>query len=175
MDISQLLQHTSLGEPGLSEISVGSNSSNGSSGGSGSKSQQRFMPVNLSIRPAPSSVPPHSVAMPPSISMPHSILGLNKGSHGQMGGHSPSLNQNPHPVSIPSHEVFVGNLSYFCQEHDLFALFDEYAHVKNVRIVWNEDRSRPLMYGFVLLANQHEVFEMKKLLDGHLFMGRPLR
>ncbi len=78
-------------------------------------------------------------------------------------------------ISVPSHEVFVGNLSYFCQEHDLFTLFDEYSHAKNVRIVWNEDHSRPLMYGFVVLASQQEVMEIKKLLDGHLFMGRHLR
>ena len=84
-------------------------------------------------------------------------------------------NQTSHPVSVPSHEVFVGNLSYFCQEHDLFTLFDEYSHAKNVRIVWNEDHSRPLMYGFVVLASQQEVMEIKKLLDGHLFMGRHLR
>ncbi len=86
-----------------------------------------------------------------------------------------SNNQTSHPVSVPSHEVFVGNLSYFCQEHDLFTLFDEYSHAKNVRIVWNEDHSRPLMYGFVVLASQQEVMEIKKLLDGHLFMGRHLR
>lgn len=70
--------------------------------------------------------------------------------------------------------MFVGNLSYFCEEYDLFTLFNEYAHVKNVRIVWNENHSRPLMYGFVVLASHQEVQEIKKLLDGHLFMGRKL-
>lgn len=80
-----------------------------------------------------------------------------------------------HAISVPSHEIFVGNLSYFCEERDLFALFDEYGHVKNVRIVWNDERTRPLMYGFVLLASHQEVIEMKKLLDNHLFMGRHLR
>jgi RNA recognition motif-containing protein len=72
-------------------------------------------------------------------------------------------------------EVFVGNLSYFCEEHDLFDLFDGFAEVTHVRIVRNPENNRTLMFGFVTLSTVHEAKEMAKLLHGQLFMARKLR
>jgi RNA recognition motif-containing protein len=72
-------------------------------------------------------------------------------------------------------EVFVGNLSYFCEEQDLFNLFDAYVEVTHVRIVRNPENNKTLMFGFVTLSTVHEAKEMAKLLHGQLFMGRKLR
>ncbi len=70
--------------------------------------------------------------------------------------------------------VYVGNLSYFCRESDLFDLFEPLAVVQEVRVVRNEQRSRSLSYGFVTLETIHEANEMQRLLDGTFFMGRRL-
>lgn len=146
-----------------------------------SNKSNKLNSVNLSMRPSPTA----SDAVIQSSPAPTFLAGVGQFPPMAMFDQfnhpippvvaSNSNSSTSHPVSVPSHEVFVGNLSYFCQEHDLFTLFDEYSHAKNVRIVWNEDHSRPLMYGFVVLASQQEVMEIKKLLDGHLFMGRHLR
>ncbi len=72
-------------------------------------------------------------------------------------------------------ELFVGNLSYFCEEKDIFALFNDYSTVTNVRIMRTDDQTRSLKYGFVVIANHQELEEICRLLNGHLFMGRCLR
>ena len=72
-------------------------------------------------------------------------------------------------------EIFVGNLSYFCQESDLFDLFNTYAHVDNVRIITADNGTRPLMFGFVRLQTPAEALQMMKLLDSHLFQGRRIK
>jgi RNA recognition motif-containing protein len=71
--------------------------------------------------------------------------------------------------------VFVGNLSYFCEESDLFELFNQYGRVQHVRIVRNDTNTRSLMFGFVTLSSVHEAREMERLLNNHLFMGRSMR
>jgi RNA recognition motif-containing protein len=71
--------------------------------------------------------------------------------------------------------AFVGNLSYFCREKDLYELFSPYSCVKNVRVMYNEDRSRSLMFGFVELSSEYETQAMIELLNGNMFMGRRLK
>ncbi len=84
-------------------------------------------------------------------------------------------------LSIPSrphsqpNEIFVGNLSYFCDEVHLYELFNQYAHVTNVRVVRTEDRSRSLLFGFVAFRTSTEMNEMTSLLNNHLFMGRVMK
>jgi hypothetical protein len=72
-------------------------------------------------------------------------------------------------------ELFVGNLSYFCEEKDLYALFEENGHVEDVRIIKNDSGTRSLMFGFVTMSTIHETREMEKLLNGQMFMGRKLK
>lgn len=73
-------------------------------------------------------------------------------------------------------EVFVGNLSYFCEEQHLYELFYEYSTVTNVRIIRGEGTSkRSLRYGFVAMSSLTEVQGVCRLLNNHLFMGRRLR
>ncbi len=72
-------------------------------------------------------------------------------------------------------EIFVGNLSYFCDEKDLYQLFQDYSTVTNVRIMRGGEQQRPLLFGFVTVTSRQELLEMCLLLNGHLFMGRHLR
>ena len=91
-------------------------------------------------------------------------------------GHADSF-RIPMPNASPRNplEVFVGNLSYFCEEKDLYELFNQYSTVTNVRVMRNDDKSRSLMFGFIVLTSRTEVEEICRLLHGHLFLGRHLR
>ncbi len=77
--------------------------------------------------------------------------------------------------SEESNGVFVGNLSFFCEECHLYDLFLEYGQVQHARIVRNDNNSRSLLFGFVTMSSPHEAAEMARLLNNHLYMGRSLR
>ncbi len=101
----------------------------------------------------------------------------------QTGGRMPT---SSYQQSLPSENgsnsnqtgknvLFVGNLSYFCEERDLVELFDHCAHVHGVRIMRNASRTRSLMFGFVILASDHEASEIERIFNGSFFMGRNLK
>lgn len=96
----------------------------------------------------------------------------SRGGHAKLQHSAVESNKlNPSPEST----LFVGNLSFFCEERHLFELFDQYAHVHHVRIMRNDFRTRSLMFGFVTLGSLHEANELERLLNGTFFMGRKLR
>lgn len=125
--------------------------------GMGMSQQQRHHPHQMMMPPSSLSLPLHSLRTSPPLSSNASVNGAS--------------------TSTPTGtiEVFVGNLSYFCEEKDLYTLFNEYFAVNHVRIMKNEDRTRSLMYGFVTANSLQEAQEMTRLLNGHLFMGRHLK
>jgi RNA recognition motif-containing protein len=88
----------------------------------------------------------------------------------------PSLltSQPSRPKTSPC-EIFVGDLSFFCQEHDLYNLFAQFGNVQNVRIIRNGDRQRSLTFGFVAMSSPQEARDMMNLFNGHMFMGRNLK
>lgn len=92
---------------------------------------------------------------------------------GMLGASSSDLNKTI--KNYKPNELFIGNLSYFCEEKDLFELFDQYGNVEDVRIIKNDTGTRSLMFGFVTMSSVHEAREMEKLLNGHMFMGRRIR
>jgi RNA recognition motif-containing protein len=71
--------------------------------------------------------------------------------------------------------IFVGNLSFFCEEKHLYDLFHQYSHVDHVRILQNSNKTKSLMYGFVTVTGDAEAKELVHMLDNHLFMGRRLK
>ena len=71
--------------------------------------------------------------------------------------------------------LYVGNLSYFCNEEDLTKLIQQYGEPLDVEISRNRRQSKSLMFGFVTMATIAEAEEIIDLLDGHLFMGRNLK
>ncbi len=99
-----------------------------------------------------------------------------------------------------ANELFVGNLSFFCQEQDLYGLvldiFDEiynrnslnlmqplpvrpimdhHQHISAVRIVRSDDGSRSLLFGFVTLNNKEVARLLLDKMQGRMFMGRNLK
>jgi RNA recognition motif-containing protein len=87
-----------------------------------------------------------------------------------MNSQSAALIPNHHPK-----EIFCGNLSLFCEENDLLHLFTEYAKVRAVRIIRNQERTKSLMFGFVRFETVGEAEEMARLFNGQMFQGRRLK
>ncbi len=71
--------------------------------------------------------------------------------------------------------VFVGNLSYFCEEQHLRELVANYCRPESVRVIWNDDNTKSLMFGFVRLSSPQEAEHLERILDGMFFMGRHIR
>ncbi len=71
--------------------------------------------------------------------------------------------------------LFVGNLSFFCQESDLFKLFSTFGLVECCRIVLNDSRTKSLMYGFVGMSTHEASMSATLALDNKMFMGRNMK
>eukprot|EP01031_Cornospumella_fuschlensis_P027844 gene27844-33625_t len=71
-------------------------------------------------------------------------------------------------------QLFLGDLSYFCTEEDIFALFRGYGHILSVQ-VRRGARGDSLMHGFVTLESSDFARKAIADLDGTDFMGRTLR
>ncbi len=101
--------------------------------------------------------------------------------------HSKRRKNNPN-------ELFVGNLSYFCEEQDLYDLFSniltqrqlefgqpvEVAVLTNtvsaVRIIYSDGQPRrSLMFGFVTLHSLKDANFCASRLQNVMFMGRKLK
>ena len=72
-------------------------------------------------------------------------------------------------------EVFVGDLSFFCQELHLLELFSNYGPVTDVRVKRSDRGNRTLMYGFVRMAELDHAAKAAAELHGKLYMGRKMR
>lgn len=72
-------------------------------------------------------------------------------------------------------DVFVGDLSYFCREKDLLELFTQYGQVISCHIVYNDQRTRSLMYGFVTMSTEAEARSVSATLNNQVFMGRCIK
>ncbi len=91
---------------------------------------------------------------------------------------SPTPSNGSGTSNKPNNEgniLFVGNLSFFCEDKHLYDLFNQYAHVEHVRILQNSNKTKSLMYGFVTVYSEEEATELVHLFDEHLFMGRRLK
>ena len=80
------------------------------------------------------------------------------------------LNLNPHSASL-----FIGNLSIYCIEKDLFNLFSKYGNVQAVIVKTNSKTKLGLGYGFVRFSTREEAAIAMRELHGSIFMGREIR
>jgi RNA recognition motif-containing protein len=75
----------------------------------------------------------------------------------------------------PKIELFVGDLSFFCQEQNLLELFEPFGHIVEARVRRSDNKGHSLMYGFVKMSNLAEAEKAAQALNDKLFMGRSLR
>ena len=76
------------------------------------------------------------------------------------------------PVETP--RLYVGNLSYDANEHDLEELFKGIGTVKNVEIIYNRHTHRSRGYGFVQMLNVDDAEQAVEVLHDQPFMGRDM-
>jgi nucleolin len=72
-------------------------------------------------------------------------------------------------------KLFVGNLTWGCDEGALQQLFSDFGTVVDAKVVYDRDSGRSRGFGFVTLENASEVDAAIKNLDGAEFEGRQLR
>jgi len=78
-------------------------------------------------------------------------------------------------MSLGKSTLFLGDLSAFCSEADIHALFAPYGEVTEIKIMRSEETLRNLSYGFLKFANPASAKKAMNALDGLLFGGRHLR
>lgn len=71
--------------------------------------------------------------------------------------------------------LFVGDLSYFCEESHLKELFSKYGEVLNLEIKRGKSTGESLMHGFVEMNNISSAESAMVDLNETLFMGRRIR
>lgn len=70
--------------------------------------------------------------------------------------------------------LFLGDLSYFCTEEDLCAIFAPFGNISTVR-VRRGVTGESLMHGFIALDSHEAAKQAIAELDGKIFMGRSMR
>lgn len=72
-------------------------------------------------------------------------------------------------------EIFVGNLSVFVTERDLYELFVPYRGLRSVRLKTGRDGVANAGFGFVQFSSREEAEYAVVDLNGASFMGKQLR
>jgi RNA recognition motif-containing protein len=78
-------------------------------------------------------------------------------------------------VAQSSSTLFVGDLSIFCQEKDLFELFQSFGSIEAIEIKRSEKNKPCLAYGFIRYTYRESAEMANEKLNGLLYMGRFLR
>ncbi len=71
-------------------------------------------------------------------------------------------------------KIFVGNLSFDIDEHDLEALFTEFGEVERATIARHERSRHPRGFGFVEMPDSEEASLAIEALNGKQVQGRAL-
>ena len=74
-----------------------------------------------------------------------------------------------------STRLYVGNLSFEATGDDLKEIFSQTGEVEEAIIVTRPGGGRPRGFGFVTMADEQDVAEAIRQLDGQELGGRPLR
>ena len=70
--------------------------------------------------------------------------------------------------------IYVGNLQYKVQEHDLREVMEEFGAVLSVKLISDKVSGRSKGFGFVEMSNDDEAKEAIRSLNGKDFQGRPM-
>lgn len=85
----------------------------------------------------------------------------------------PVVGSSSSSAAARARTIFVGDLSYFCTEEDLFRLFASAGNILHVSIARRGETS--LMYGFVELDSMERAERISEEFNGQIYMGRNLR
>ena len=71
--------------------------------------------------------------------------------------------------------IFVGDLSIYCSEKDLFEAFKHCGAIEAVRIKRGGPEKVNLLYGFIKFASKDEAENARREMNGHILLGRAIR
>ena len=71
--------------------------------------------------------------------------------------------------------LFLGDLSYFCTEHDLQKAFGPFGAIVDIRIIRNKSTKKSLSYGFVEYNNASSAGAAMREMNGKIVCGRAIR
>lgn len=71
--------------------------------------------------------------------------------------------------------LFVGDLSNYCTEQEITALFSTFGSVSGVQLHNGAKSGRATSYAFVSLGSFEAVELARRYLDGHHFCGRKIK
>jgi RNA recognition motif-containing protein len=94
----------------------------------------------------------------------------NKSASSYTSNESPSSQE-----STPNSTLFVGDLSLFTNEVDLYNLFIAFGELVEIKIMRCEETMKNLSYGFVKFIEHESAVNSMKGLHGYILNGRPLR
>ncbi len=72
-------------------------------------------------------------------------------------------------------KLYVGNLSYQTQEHDLREAFAQFGEVVSANVVTDRDTGRSRGFGFVEMGTEEEARSAEQSLNGKELDGRTLK
>lgn len=71
--------------------------------------------------------------------------------------------------------LFLGDLSLFCSEQDIYEKFIIYGEIIEIRIKRSKETGKGLSYGFIEFLHTHSALQAMTEMNGVVFRGRPLR
>jgi RNA recognition motif-containing protein len=72
-------------------------------------------------------------------------------------------------------KLYVGNLNFQTQEHELRDLFSQHGEVVSADVISDRDTGRSRGFGFVEMATEEAARAAESALDGQEFDGRQLK
>lgn len=72
-------------------------------------------------------------------------------------------------------DIFVGNIPYQATADELQALFEPYGQVTSASVITDRDTGRSRGFGFVSMSDPVAGSAAIEALNGHDWMGRPLK
>jgi RNA recognition motif-containing protein len=79
------------------------------------------------------------------------------------------------PVKPSSFCLFLGDLSYFCNENDLRKAFGPFGTITELRIIRNKVTKKSLCYGFIEYSNASSAGAAMREMNGKIVCGRAIR
>jgi RNA recognition motif-containing protein len=71
-------------------------------------------------------------------------------------------------------KIYVGNLSFTSNDHDLAAMFTQYGDVTSAKVVTDRDTGRSRGFGFVEMADDQAAMQAIQAVNGQEIDGRTL-
>jgi RNA recognition motif-containing protein len=79
------------------------------------------------------------------------------------------------PESSQASTIFVGDLSIYCTEQDLYTSFQRFGTIGAIRIKRGGPDKINLLYGFIKFTHRHQAESAIRAMKGFLLLGRAIR